>query len=419
MGEAAIPLRLYDELRRRGIETWLVAHDSDRDELAARFASEPDRLFLTPSLPGMGPVFRLGERLPDGPRAIAWALTQLERQQAMVPVIRRLVAELGIDVVHHPIGVSPSVPSPLRRLGAPLVVGPLNGGMVMPPAFRERDPRLARLTQALRRPVGTVAHRLVRGRLEASAVLVANELTRQMLPGPAQRVSSVLPENALVLADWPQREDPAPGPDAPVRFVFLGRLVPYKSPDLALHAFARARAGRDMRLEILGDGPMRAELEDLAAQLGVADSVDFRGWLTKAEVSERLRASDVFVFPSLREPGGIVVLEAMATGIPCIVADWGGPGEYVTEGTGVRIDVSSPGRFLDELTEAMLRLARDPGLRGSIGSAARARVRDAYDWDAVVGRLVQVYREVSAPERRQPGGRDASGPDATAQVADA
>ena len=167
-GEAAIPLRLYKRLRRRGVAAWLVAHDSDREELTAEFAAEPERLVLTSSLPGMGPVFPLGEKLPDGPRAVAWAVTQLERQLAMVPVIRRLVSELGIDVVHQPIGIAPGVPSPLRRLGAPLVVGPLNGGMVMPPAFRDRDPRLARVTQALRRPIGAAGHQRGVSRVESA-----------------------------------------------------------------------------------------------------------------------------------------------------------------------------------------------------------------------------------------------------------
>jgi len=403
-GEAAIPLRLYKRLRGRGVETWLVAHDSDRDELTEEFADERDRLILTSSLPGMTGVFTRGEKLPDGPRAIAWAVTQIERQLGMLPTIRRLVGELGIDVVHQPIGIAPNVPSPLRRLGAPLVVGPLNGGMVMPPAFRERDPGLARLTQSLRRPLGGAMHQVLRGRIEAAAVLVANERTRELLPARARRVSRSMPESAVVLADWPEKEHGAPGtgapgPDGQVRFVFLGRLVPYKSPDLAVRAFARARKQRDMRLEIIGDGPLRRSLEELAAELGVADAVDFRGWLSKPEVSDRLRKSDVFLYPSLREPGGTVVLEAMATGLPSIVADWGGPAEYIADGTGLRIGVSSPAVFVDDMAAAMARYADDPELRAETGKAARARVAENYNWDVLVDQLLKIYAEVSADTR--------------------
>ena len=399
-GEAAIPLRLYKRLRSRGVETWLVAHDSDREELLVEFADEPERLVLTSSLPGMTPVFTRGEKLPDGPRAVAWAVTQLERQVAMLAVVRRLVAELGIDVVHQPIGIAPSVPSPFRKLGAPVVIGPLNGGMVMPPAFRDRDSRLARATQGMRRPLGGLGHQLLRGKLEAAAVLVANERTRDLLPPAARRVSRPMPESAVVLGDWPEKVQSATA-DGPVRFVFLGRLVPYKSADLALHAFSRAwQEQPGIRLEIIGDGPERASLEQLAADLGVADVVDFRGWLTKPEVSERLRQSDVFLYPSLREPGGTVVLEAMATGLPSIVADWGGPAEYLADGTGLRIDVSSRAQFLDTMAAAMVRLAEDPQFRVDAGRAARRRVATTYDWDVLVDQLLDIYAEVSsAPSR--------------------
>ena len=128
-GEAAIPLRLFDRLRQHGVDAWLVAHDGDRAELTERFADCPDRLILTRGWRSLSQVFTFGQKLPDGLRSVAWGITQVERQQAMVGEIRKLVRELSIDVVHQPIGIAPNMPSPLTRLGAPLVVGPLNGGL--------------------------------------------------------------------------------------------------------------------------------------------------------------------------------------------------------------------------------------------------------------------------------------------------
>jgi hypothetical protein len=138
-GEGLIPLQIYRRLRERDMDPFLVTHESNRAELTDLFPEAPRRMRFVPSLPGMAPVFTLGQRLPDGPRTIAWAVTQVERQFAMLPVIRRLVAEESIDVVHQPIGISPSIPSPLVRLGAPLVVGPLITNVAMPTAFAGRD----------------------------------------------------------------------------------------------------------------------------------------------------------------------------------------------------------------------------------------------------------------------------------------
>jgi glycosyltransferase involved in cell wall biosynthesis len=327
----------------------------------------------------------------------------------MVGEIRRLVRELSIDVVHQPIGIAPNIPSPLTRLGAPVVVGPLNGGLSMPPAFRGRDSRTARMVQAARRPVGHAAHHVIRGKLEASVVLAANEHTRALLPGPALARSRIMPESAVIFGDWPAKEYPArnamvaePGSGgadpvrmASIRFVYLGRLVAYKSPDLLIEGFALASKTIEARLEIIGDGPMRAELEALVHKLGVADRVTFAGWLTKPDASARLRDSDVFVHPSLREPGGTSVLEAMATGLPCIVADWGGPAEYIEDGTGIRVSVASRESFVANIAEAMTQLATDPQLRADMGAKARARVAEYYDWDVLTAQLVKIYQELA------------------------
>jgi glycosyltransferase involved in cell wall biosynthesis len=432
-GEAAIPLRLFDRLRGHGVDAWLVAHDGDRTELTERFADCPDRLILTRGWRSLSQVFTFGQKLPDGLRSVAWGITQVERQQAMVGEIRRLVRELSIDVVHQPIGIAPNMPSPLTRLGAPLVVGPLNGGLSMPPAFRARESRTARIVQTARRPVGHAAHQVLRGKLEASVVLAANEHTRALLPKPALTRSRIMPESAVIFDDWPAKDrgagagagagaggaGGAGGLDgvgrvdgvggvrspnaagvvdpAPIRFVYLGRLVAYKSPDLLLEGFVQfARSARtvDARLEIIGDGPMRTELEAEAGRLGVTDRVTFAGWLSKSDASARLRASDVFVHPSLREPGGTSVLEAMATGLPCIVADWGGPAEYVQDGTGIRISVASREAFVGNIADAMAQLATNPQLRSDMGAKARARVAEYYDWDVLTAQLVKIYQEL-------------------------
>lgn len=400
-GEAAIPLRLFDRLREQGVDVWLVAYDGDRAELTERFAGCPDRLILTDGWRSLSQVFAFGPKLPDGLQSVAWGITQVERQQAMVGEIRKLVRDLSIDVVHQPIGIAPNVPSPLTRLGAPLVVGPLNGGLSMPPAFRGRDSRTARMVQAARRPIGHAAHHVIRGKLEASVVLAANEHTRALLPKPAFARSRIMPESAVIFGDWPAKDyrfaigAAGLAGGAPIRFVYLGRLVAYKSPDLLIEGFALAGEHVDARLEIIGDGPMRADLEALAHRLGVADRVTFAGWLTKPDASARLRKSDVFVHPSLREPGGTSVLEAMATGLPCIVADWGGPAEYIEDGTGIRVSVASRDTFVANIADAMTRLASDPRLREDMGAKARARVAEYYDWDVLTAQLVKIYQELT------------------------
>jgi glycosyltransferase involved in cell wall biosynthesis len=398
-GEGSIPLRLFGRLRARGIEAWLLTHVSARAELSQLLpAADFKRVIFAPGVRGFGPVFTWGERLPAGLRTIAWGITQLERQVAMVPVARRLVRELAIDVVHQPISVSPVIPSPLTRLGAAVVMGPLNGGMELPPAFTGRDSSLYALTKAVRPVAATVLNRLMRGRPEADAVLVANDRTRSLLPRSARRNVTEVSDMGVVLASWPVPEEPpaAAGEGRPARFLFMGRLVGWKGVDILLDAFALARESVPASLEIVGDGPERARLEEHADRTGRGAEVSFRGWLDPDECARRMRACDAYVSASLQESGGIAVLEAMACARPVIVAAWGGHLASVDAAVGVLADVSSRAVLVREMADAMVLLARDPGLRARLGASGRRRVEARYDWDVIVDRTVAVYDEAVA-----------------------
>jgi len=401
-GEGSIPLRLFGRLRARGVEAWLLTHVSARAELTELLpAAELERVTFAEGLPGFGPVHAYGKRLPTGLRMIAWGITQVQRQVAMVPVVRRLVRDLAIDVVHQPISVSPVIPSPLTRLGAPVVMGPLNGGMNMPPGFGARDSSLTALTKSVRPVAAKVMNEVVRGRLNADAVLVANDRTRSLLPRSVRETAIELSDIGVVLDSWPL---PSQSPIAPAaaarpevtRFLFVGRLVTWKGVDLLLDAFASVLERIPAELEIVGEGPERAKLTDQANRLGCGASVCFRGWLGPEECAQRMRACDVYVSPSLQESGGITVLEAMASARPVIVAAWGGHLASVDEAVGILVDVSSPAAMTQGLTDAMVRLAGDPGLRFRLGAAGRQRVESRYDWEALVDRTLQIYGAVGA-----------------------
>jgi glycosyltransferase involved in cell wall biosynthesis len=389
-GEGSIPLRLFGRLNARGLDCRLVTHDLFADELASSLP--PDqfrRVTFVPSLRGFGTLQRVRPQLPAGLRTMAWGLTQLERQIAMVPVVRGLVREYGIDVVHQPISVSPVVPSPMVRLGAPVVMGPLNGGMDLPGAFSGRDSRAYALTKRARPALSRVLHHCWRGRLEAEVILVANERTAHFLPPAARTRVEMLSDIGVVLGDWPLVERPVP---RITRYLFLGRLIGWKGVDLLLDAFAPVARQLPARLDIGGDGPERSRLEAQARRLGLVGHVRFHGWLSQTHCAELIRDCDVFVSPTLQEAGGVAVLEAMATGRPVIAAKWGGTATTVTPETGIPVGVETPEGFRQGLTAAMLRLARDPQLRQRLGAEGRRRVEVDYDWDVLTERLIAIYR---------------------------
>jgi glycosyltransferase involved in cell wall biosynthesis len=147
-------------------------------------------------------------------------------------------------------------------------------------------------------------------------------------------------------------------------------------------------------LDIVGDGFDRAACEKLASDLGIAERVVFHGRKPRADVEQFYGAADIFVFPSYREPGGNVAFEAMASGLPLIVSDLGGPGIAVDETSGIRVHPVTPDQYARQLAEAIRKLVKDPDLRLSLGKGARQRVAEIALWDRKFDQLNALFLEV-------------------------
>ena len=397
-GEAALPLHYFRVLRRRGIPVWLLTHARTRAELRELYPDDANIHFIEDTVFHRA-MWKIGRRLPD---AIAYAttafLSRLSTQLAERRLARRLVREHGITVVHQPIPVSPREPSTLHDLGAPVVIGPMNGGMDYPPAFRRHRGLAERLLYVVGRASATALNRLMPGKRRAAMLIVANRRTREALPGGLAPEVVEIVENGVDLNLWQAPDTPAePVAAAVTIFVYMGRLVDWKAVDLVLQAFAQARTKAPMALWILGDGKERARLEALAVALGLPQdpvspgAILFAGWLPQVECAARLREADVLVLPSLLECGGAVVLEAMSLAKPVIVTAWGGPLDYLDADCGMLVEPRSHQAIVDGFAAAMVELAGSPALRRRLGAHGLERVRREFDWELKVDRMLDLY----------------------------
>lgn len=180
-----------------------------------------------------------------------------------------------------------------------------------------------------------------------------------------------------------------PAHSGPVRLVSVGRLSSEKGHDVLLRALSTLTAeGGDLALTIVGDGPERSRLTELAVALGVAERVRFTGVLTGRELAAELAAADLSVLPSRSEGFGVAVIEAMATGLPVVATRSGGPETIIDAETGVLVATDDPAALAAGLADAVARLASFD--RAAIAARATARYAPA----AVGERLVRLYREV-------------------------
>ncbi len=172
------------------------------------------------------------------------------------------------------------------------------------------------------------------------------------------------------------------------RFVFsaIGNLTVNKAFDAIIHAFASRFAGlSDVRLEIGGTGPERSKLATLAQRLGVSDQVRFLGPLTRDQVRDAMWRANAFVLASRRETFGVVLVEALATGLPVIATRSGGPDDIITQDVGILVDSED----INALADAM-EYVRQSRLFDSSVNRAYAVERFGHE---VVGRALRSIYE--------------------------
>lgn len=390
-GEAVLPLHYIREMTALGVDVHALTHARVRDELRANKTIDAARLHFIEDAPLEIAIHRASRRAPEAIRETLFLnAIGVSTGLRLARRARALAVEIAADVIHQPTPVSPAAPSYMTAMPAPLVIGPMNGGMEYPPAFARAYERGSGAIIAAGRAVSGIANRAFPGKRDAAIVLAANARTREALPAgiDAGRVR-ILVENGVDLDMW----RPAGSVPAAPNFVYVGRLVWWKAVELLIDAFALL-AG-DARLTIIGDGDERAMLEARAAESGAGARIEFRGFRPQTEIAASLSGCTALVLPSLRECGGAVVLEAFACGTPAIATDWGGPADYITAQSGILVPPAGRREFIAGLAEAMGRLAADPALARAMGAEGRRLVEAHYSWRAKAHAMLDIYREAA------------------------
>lgn len=245
-----------------------------------------------------------------------------------------------------------------RRRGIPFIVTEHTDGFGQ-----------GRLRPWERRLIGRVAAR-ARRRTAVSPHLAA--VLEQQYPGSSWQYLPNVLGAAFVAQPSPARSASSPLPRQSARpFVFLcvARMSPEKGHALLLDAFARAFGGvREVRLQLVGDGPCRAAIEEAGVRLGIAGQVDFAGVLPAEQVREALRGADAFVLASTVETFGVVVIEALACGLPVVCTASGGPNHLIDPANGILVPPADTQALGDALIVMRGRAATYD--RAAIGAAA-------------------------------------------------
>lgn len=304
--------------------------------------------------------------------------------------LRRRIFGGEFDVVLRLLPMTAVLPSPfaffLRKGPIPFVIGPINGGLPYVQGFSQANSQkewissLRNLYRFLPFARSTYRH--------ATAIIAASSQAYAEFAAYRDKLFYV-PENGVKpsLCSGAAR---APGHNSKLELIFVGGLVPCKACDLGLRAAAPLLRDDLARFSILGDGPERNRLKQLAESLGIEKAVSFCGWVSHAEVLERLRSADVLVFPSVRDFGGGVVFEALATGAVPVVADFGGPGDIVHSEVGYKVPLTNESEFVLQMEKILADLAGNRDLLSRLRQQGMSYARECLTWDAKAESTTQV-----------------------------
>ena len=317
----------------------------------------------------------------------------------------RLTGRNDFDVVHR---VTPSAignSSLLPALRLPFVVGPLLGSTRPPCSFdqvmrRSSTPssigrlRPSRLGPGLARRMNDWLSRKYYHLRSARKILVGTEIALSQVPLSLQKRCELLPysgvEHDFYLPPIARLTNQA------LQLLFVGRLVQYKGIELLLRAVAVAARDCDLHLRLVGtqDSDYTKFCRQLVDDLKLSRVVEFLPAVPRQELLRFYQQADVFCFPTLCDTYGIALLEAMSCGCAVLTSDTSGPREIVDESFGIKVPLDEPEQYVSQFASAIVRLAREPGLRDEMGRNARQRAKTHHDWTAIGNRLLGIYERL-------------------------
>ena len=373
-------------------EVWVITRANNRPAIDRSLAAQPmpNVHWVYFDLPWWLRIWKRGQR---GIRLYYYLW-----QSSVYFIGRRLHRKIGFHLINHVTLGNCWMPSFLAFLPVPFIWGPVGGGESSPKTLLETYGVKGKAYEYLRGAARYLGERDPSIRLMARRT----KLTFATTSATAERLKklgfpgvSIFPQSGLsheeiaTLAALPLRYG------NPFRLASIGRLLHWKGFHLGLEAFARlCQEFPESEYYLVGTGPERRKLENLANKLGISPHVRFWENLSRQQAMDKLVQCDALVHPSLHDSSPWICLEAMAAGRPVICLDWGGPTLQVTHETGCKVVVVSPEQVIKDLTGAMSRLAHDPALRRAMGEAGRQRVAECFSWDKKGELIQEIYQEV-------------------------
>ena len=401
----SVPLVGYNFVRalaaRKDLDVVIATHPRNRPDIENDRINDlatfiyPDNEYIAKKIYNFAQFFRGGKGKGWTTNTGFAALSYLFFERELHKLVKSELKNGEFDLIHRITPVSPTAASPLAKwTDVPMILGPLNGGLPWPSEYPELRKKENEFLVPLRKIYKLFPYYKATYK-NAAGVISGSQHTATEVPKYFRGKKFVLPENGVDPERFELADDWTPPEfDGRFRFVTVGRLVPYKGLWLTLEAMRNSKILRECELVVIGDGPDRPAIEAKVKEYQLEEQVIFKGWLDQREMGKELAQSQCFVFPSLREFGGGVVLEAMASGLPSIVVNYGGPTDLIDDNSGILLPMQGRDEMVTALQQAMETLVDNPALCRDYALHAVEQVKQHFTWDAKAEKLCRIYQEV-------------------------
>ena len=302
---------------------------------------------------------------------------------------KSLSKQITFDLVHHVTFVSVRQPSFMGLLGIPFIFGPVAGGENAPQKLRKSYPIKGRLQDFCRDLVNSGVRfdpLMAITFAKATKIFVTSKQTQALLSPQYRHKSQVQLAIGIDSVDTAVAVSNHLTKVEGLKILFVGRLLYWKGLHFALQALAQLYQNHpDIQLTIIGKGSEEKWLRQQAKQLNINHLIEWIPWIEQQEVMQVYRQHDVFLYPSLHDSGGMVVLESLANGLPVVCLDLGGPGVIVDNSCGrvIKTHNLDESKIVESLKNILQELLENPDVLAQLSKGSSVRALE-YRWDKLV-----------------------------------
>lgn len=324
--------------------------------------------------------------------SVSWYYSMWQRRAKKK--LAELCVDQNFDLVHHLTIASFRLPFAVAGHGVASIVGPVGGCEDFPEELLPKGALKIRFKETIRNWMTRLPIRVGFGMKRYMQVDQVLASTREMSQVFMQWgiESKVVSQIGMPRQEEGAHREELNVADGRIRLLFVGGILYWKGVELALQAIAKLP--EEVTFHLLGDGADLGTLKEEVVRLGLEDRVKFLGRKPRGEVLALYREYDVFFYPSLHDSGAFTVIEAMASGLPVICLERGGPSLSVTEACGKKVVPGSRQETVTGLSQAVEYYLQNPRMLLRQGDAGRKRVAEVYDWETKAYEMFKLYESV-------------------------